>query len=96
MKLARTYVSIPWAYDAMKHLYIGKTTNCGMMVGVDIFSQCPDSDRTNNFAVFPVRLLVNETKGNITLIYIVVYKIKLYILKMIYFVHVSKLRLYHL
>ena len=59
----------------MKHLYIGKTTNCGMMVGVDIFSQCPDSDRTNNFAVFPVRLLVNETKGNITLIYIVVYKI---------------------
>ena len=69
MKLARTYVSIPWAYDAMKHLYIGKTTNCGMMVGVDIFSQCPDRDRTNNFAVFPVRLLVNETKGNITLIY---------------------------
>ena len=70
MKLARTYVSIPWAYDAMKQLYIGKTTNCGMMVGVDIFSQCPDRDRTNNFAVFPVRLLVNETKGNITLIYI--------------------------
>ena len=88
MKLARTYVSIPWAYDAMKHLYIGKTTNCGMMVGVDIFSQCPDRDRTNNFAVFPVRLLVNETKGNITLIYIVVCRI--YILKTIYFARISK------
>ena len=87
MKLARTYVSIPWAYDAMKHLYIGKTTNCGMMVGVDIFSQCPDRDRTNNFAVFPVRLLVNETKGNITLIYINETR---YILKTIYFVRISK------
>ena len=88
MKLARTYVSIPWAYDAMKHLYIGKTTNCGMMVGVDIFSQCPDRDRTNNFAVFPVRLLVNETKGNITLIYI--NKTVCFILKTIYFVRISK------
>ena len=95
MKLDRTYVSIPWAYDAMKLLYIGKTTNCGMMVGVDIFSQCPDRDRTNNFAVFPVRLQVNETKGNMTLIYIVVCRISI-IQNEIYFKHISKFRLYHL
>ena len=64
LQLNRTFVPIPWAYDAMKQLYNGKTINCGMMVSVDLFNQCPDSNRTNNFAVFPVRLSVNETKGN--------------------------------
>ena len=47
----------------MKHLYNGKTTRCGMMVSVDLFGQCTDSNRTNNVAVFPVRLSVNETRG---------------------------------
>ena len=47
----------------MKDLYNGKTTRCGMMVSVDLFAQCPDSNRTNNVAVFPIRLSVNETKG---------------------------------
>ena len=34
-----------------------------MMVSVDLFGQCTDSNRTNNVAVFPVRLSVNETRG---------------------------------
>ena len=63
LKLNRTYVPLPWAYDALKHLYNGRTLRCGMMVSVDLFAQCPDKDRTNNFAVFPVILNVNESKG---------------------------------
>ena len=64
LKLNRTFVPLPWAYDALKDTeYIGKTVRCGMMVSVDLFEQCSDRDRSNNIAVFPVRLNVNEDKG---------------------------------
>ena len=63
MKLNRTFVPLPWAYDAMKHEYIQKSIRCGMMVSVDLFEQCSDKDRTNNIAVFPVTLNVNEDRG---------------------------------
>ena len=63
MKLNRTFVPLPWAYDALKHEYVGKTVRCGMMVSVDLFEQCSDRVRTNNIAVFPVRLNINEDRG---------------------------------
>ena len=64
LKLNRTFVPLPWAYDALKHTeYIGKTVRCGMMVSVDLFEQCSDRDRSNNMAVFPVRLNVVEDRG---------------------------------
>ena len=34
-----------------------------MMVSVDLFEQCSDRVRSNNIAVFPVRLNVNEDRG---------------------------------
>ena len=63
LELNRTYVPIPWAYDAMKHMYDGKDIKCGMMVGVDYLNQCPDNDKTNNFAVFPVIVSINNATG---------------------------------
>ena len=63
MNLQQTYVPLPFAYDAMKDNYINKEIKCGMMVSVDYLNQCPDSDRSNNFAVFPAKLVVNESKG---------------------------------
>ena len=64
LKLNRTFVPLPWAYDALKHTeYIGKTVRCGMMVSVDLFEQCSDRDRSNNMAVFPVRLNIVEDRG---------------------------------
>ena len=64
LNLQQTYVPLPFAYDAMKNAYLGRNeTRCGMMVMVDYLNQCPDSDRSNNFAVFPAKLVVNESKG---------------------------------
>ena len=63
LQLDQTYVPIPFAYDAMKHAYMGKETQCAMMVSVDFLGQCPQSNYTNNFAVFPVKVSVNETRG---------------------------------
>ena len=64
LKLNRTFVPLPWAYDTLKDTeYIGKTVRCGMMVSVDLFGQCSDRDQSNNMAVFPVRLNVNEDRG---------------------------------
>ena len=64
LQLDRTYVPLPWGYDSMKDEYIKRETRCGMMVSVDYLNQCPDSNRTNNFAIFPAMLVVNESKGN--------------------------------
>ena len=48
----------------MKNSYTNVTeTRCGMMVGIDLMNQCPDSDRANNFAIFPAKLKVSESKG---------------------------------
>ena len=48
----------------MKNSYInGNETKCGMMVGIDLMNQCPDSNRANNFAIFPAKLKVSESKG---------------------------------
>ena len=64
LNLDQTYVPLPWGYDGMKDRYInGNETRCGMMVGIDLLNQCPDSDRTNNFAIFPAKLKVTESKG---------------------------------
>ena len=64
LNLDRTYVPLPWGYDSMKNSYInGNETKCGMMVGIDLMNQCPDSNRTNNFAIFPAKLKVSESKG---------------------------------
>ena len=49
----------------MKEMYNGNEIKCGMMVSVDYLNQCSDSNRTNNFAIFPAKLSVNETKGNL-------------------------------
>ena len=62
-QLEQTYVPIPFAYDSMKYAYIGKETQCAMMVAVDYLGQCPDSNNANNFAVFPVKVSVNEARG---------------------------------
>ena len=64
LELNETYVPIPWAYDAMKNLYDGNDIKCGMMVGVDYLNQCPDNDKSNNFAVFPVVVSVNNETGD--------------------------------
>ena len=64
MKLDRTFVPLPWAYDALKYEYLSANPiRCGMMVSIDLFEQCSDGDRTNNIAVFPVTLNVTEDKG---------------------------------
>ena len=64
LNLGNTYVPLPFAYDAMKNTYIKRNeTRCAMMVTVDYLNQCPDSNRSNNFAAFPVKLVVNEEKG---------------------------------
>ena len=34
-----------------------------MMVAIDFLGQCPDSNNANNFAVFPVKVSVNEARG---------------------------------
>lgn len=69
MKLNRTFVPLPWAYDALKNEYVGKIVRCGMMVSVDLFQQCSDRVRTNNIAVFPVRLNINEDRGMYEIFY---------------------------
>ena len=65
LDLNKTFVPLPWAYDAMEDLYNGKDTNCGMMLTVDYLKQCPDDDRSNNLIVFPVILSVDNHTGKL-------------------------------
>ena len=48
----------------MKNKYDGNYINCGMMLAVDYMKQCPDNDESNNLAVFPVVVSVDNTTGN--------------------------------
>ena len=66
--LNRTFIPIPWAYDAMKDMYNGQDVNCGMMLTVYYLNQCPDNDRSNNLIVFPVTVSVDNNTGNANVI----------------------------
>ena len=63
LKLDRTYVPLPFGYDSMEKLYTSKETRCGMVVSIDYLNQCADSNRSNNFAIFPIRLEVDNVTG---------------------------------
>ena len=63
LQLNRTYVPIPWGYHVMKEMYDGKDIKCGMIVAVDYLNQCPSNDKSNNLAVFPVIVSVDNVTG---------------------------------
>ena len=64
-KLDRTFVPLPFAYDAMKEVYTNEDeTRCAMIVTVDYLNQCADSNRSNNLAIFPINLKVDNVTGN--------------------------------
>ena len=66
LNLDATYVPLPFAYDAMKEAYLEKDeTKCGMIVSIDYLNQCADSNRSNNLAIFPIKLVVDNVTGNI-------------------------------
>ena len=57
---------LPFAYDAMKEAYTSKDeTKCMMIVNIDYLNQCADSNRSNNLAMFPIKLKVDNATGKV-------------------------------
>ena len=49
----------------MKEVYTNvDETRCAMIVTVDYLNQCADSNRSNNLAIFPINLKVDNVTGN--------------------------------
>ena len=57
--------AVHFAYDAMKEVYMNvDETRCAMIVTIDYLNQCADSNRSNNLAIFPINLKVDNVTGN--------------------------------